>query len=372
MISSRWLVTADWHFTNKNSKFRYDKNGVSDLLNAQYEFGRWLANRLMDDDIDGLLMLGDATDYATLDPITATLFYKTVDMLVKTGKHVIFLEGNHCIVDDASLFTVIGAINPMVSSRKVHCIIEPRSLGVIEHGVRFFCRPYESDYKALEKSIEKDNELAATKDLIEWHNVLLFHFPTVNAVLDNGVQSMNGVNLSQEITDNFTVCLGGDFHKPQQLVNNDNAYYVGAPFDLKMNQKGERGVGVLDLKEDGSYELSSIPNPFNYPMQSMEPEALVELIESGQDLSRCIVKVNDAPTDGDRLLIEAARDRFYSLSVPNLKKHKKEKSEQVSVIQTFSKSRDVDIIKSQLDQTEAPLVVRQKAIDIFQKLVEED
>ena len=367
MKKSKWIVTADWHFSNKNSKFRYNKEGVSDLLLAQRNFVKMLADELAKGEYSGIIVAGDVTDYATLDPVTATYFFDSISALIDTGKKVIILEGNHCISDNASVHTVVGSIRPFVDDKKCWCIINSAKIEMEDEQVSFWCFPYKPDYKAVEEEISMANQAMDSS----FHNVMLFHFPTVNAVLDNGVDSKGGVNLSSDITSNFTVCLGGDFHKPQQLVNNDNAYYVGAPFDLKINQVGHRGVAVLDLNEDGSYSLSRLDNPFNYIIKGISSEETVSLIESGQDLSQCIVRVLDAPADEDRLKIEKVRSQFYSISVPSLRKIKKEKTEAPRVTEVFSKSRDIDVIKARVDLTASTLEVKQKAIEIFHKLVEE-
>jgi DNA repair exonuclease SbcCD nuclease subunit len=366
MIESKWLVTADWHFTNKNSKFRFNSEGVSDLLIAQYQFVEELAELLDRGDYDGLIMAGDGTDYATLDPVTATYLYKAIGRLIGTGKHILLLEGNHCILDGAAVHTVVGAISPLTSG-KCYCVTSSELIEIEELGLRLWCEPYRSDYKEIEGRV---NSINSSLDAL-WHNALVFHFPTTNAVLDNGVNSENGVNLSKEITDAFTVCLGGDFHRPQTLVGNEKAHYVGAPFDLKFNQEGHRGAVSVHFKSDGSYSMERIDNKLNFRIVTMPSREAVELIQSGQDLSRFIVKVSDVPEEDERDIIEAARSGFYSLSVPSVRKFKKKKADSISSIESFSKDRDLSVFAVSIGAAEASEDVKNRALEIIKKCIGE-
>ena len=253
--------------------------------------------------MDGILFLGDWTDYATLDPITATYSNRMIETLKDTGLTVLFLEGNHCLEDEESNFTVLGAAKEFehdysdvsfvfkkeeVDFREV--VDDPIKYPLGPHGALtavFHCFPYKSDYDALEEEIAEANEKLDDKLI----NIMLFHFPTVNALLDNGLQSMGGVNLSEEITDNFDVVIGGDFHKPQTLINNPNAFYVGAPFDLKFNQQGPRKVSIITIDDRGKYRVKDFPNPYNYQIISRTREELFDMDFS--NAARTILKVKD-------------------------------------------------------------------------------
>lgn len=370
---SKWLVTADNHLTNRHSKFKLDNDGVSDFLKAQWEFFDWCAQLLEDDDYDGCLILGDITDHSTLDPLTLTYLHKCLARLFKTGKKIIVLEGNHCITDQGNLFTVVGAASELWHAAEAGEEVQVRFVTQREkihvNGVDFYCCPYLSDYDAVEEGIAEWNKEVKKADV---PSVLLYHFPTVNAVLDNGLPSQKGVNLSKDICDNFTVCLGGDFHKPQRLINTSNAYYVGAPFDLKFGQMGPRVITNLIIDhENDEYELEQIENPFNFPMIYIDEDNVKEVLER-DDLSRTIARLREAPSEDLRLLMESHRDRFYSLYLPSLSKVKKDRPEGVQVLGDLSRSRDRDILSSQLEELGADKEMRATALDIFQKIAEKE
>lgn len=362
----KFLVTADWHISNKNARFRYDNDGVSDLLWAQYHFVEWLAEQLNTGEYDGLLFLGDLTDYATLDPITLTFVNKIVKMLVDTNVPMVFIEGNHCISDKENNYTVIEALAQIVDSKQCKFVSKNESVEIVVRGqpVNFHCFSYLSDFEKIENEVAAVNmEIDPSKDV----NVMLFHFPTTNAILDNGVNSTNGVNLSKEITDRFDICLGGDFHRRQQLVNNDKAYYVGAPFDLKFGQGGERGVVVLSIVNEGCH-LESLDNPFNYPMVTLEGESAVVALKEIEQSEKAIVRLSTAPSESDRLILEGMRKDLYSLVIPGVKKIAKPELHNVRVVETFDSGRDLEVVSRMVRSYDVEEEVKEEAGVIFQKI----
>jgi DNA repair exonuclease SbcCD nuclease subunit len=361
---SKWLVTADLHLTNRHSKFRLNKDGVSDLLAAQQQMINWIAELLETQDYDGFVLAGDVTDYPTMDPITLTIFNACMKRLFKTGKKIIILEGNHCVSDQGNIYTVVGAAKELSMCENSYMITQTEVLHFDD--ITFYCCPFLADTEQIENTIANWNVSANRKN----NDVLLFHFPTINAVLDNGLPSKKGVNLSKEIVDNFTVCLGGDFHRPQQLVNTDNAYYVGAPFDLKFGQEGPRVLNSITV-ENGSYKIEQIPNPFNFPMLYLDEQDMESLLS--EDMSRTIAKMKDSPSsEGARADLEKSRKRFYSLHLPPVSKVQREKPKTANVLSGFGRSRDKDIIGAQLDNIGIDNELKTVAMNIFQKISEKE
>jgi DNA repair exonuclease SbcCD nuclease subunit len=361
---SKWLVTADLHFTNRHSKFKLDRDGISDLLKAQRDFIFWIADMLEAEDYDGFILAGDVTDYPTMDPITLTAFNACMKRLFKTGKKIIILEGNHCISDQGNLYTVVGATKELTLCDNAYMLTQREVLRFDD--VTFYCCPYSSDSEEIESEIARWNESADRQN----NDVLLFHFPTINAVLDNGLASKNGVNLSKDIVSNFTVCLGGDFHKPQQLVNTDNAYYVGAPFDLKFGQIGPRVVTSITI-ENGGYKMEQIPNPYNFPMIYIKEDEVESLLAT--DLSRTIARMTETPSDNSiSVILEENRKKFYSVHLPSVSKVRRERPKSANVLSGFGRSRDKDIIGVQLDNIGIDNELKTVAINIFQKISEKE
>jgi len=353
-------VFTDYHLNNSNSKFRLNQDGVSDLMVAQEKFVDFFVDNTKDCDV--LIFLGDYTDRSTLDPITQTFCNRTVRRILESKKPTILLEGNHCISDKEGVYTVLSAIGELSNFDNVNFVVGDE---VIEIGqTRFYCVPYRSDYPSIEEKISKLNSGLD----IKYVNVLLFHLPTVNALLDNGVKSKRGVNLSKDITSNFNICLGGDFHTPQQLVGNSDAYYVGAPFSMKAGDIYERGFWKVDIDFDG-YTIEKFQNPYNYNIANMSSEQFLDYMNSEDSLlSRSIIKIDSEPSEELLELVSKHRNKFYSLNV--CKKYVPTERVNVSAVEVFSHNKDLEVIGRELERLTNDKEIYTNAISFFQKIVE--
>lgn len=354
----KFLLFSDLHITNRNNRFRTDELGVSDLLRSQLLFVKWLSNIAVDREVDGILFLGDWTDYATLDPITLQYSNAMLQRLADTGLPVVLLEGNHCMDDKEGNWTVLGASSQIMNETKLRFVFKQDMLHLDEEVV-FHCFPYRSDYDALEADISLRNQaLVAIDDKI---NIMLFHFPTVNALLDNGLKSFGGVNLSEEISSNFDVIIGGDFHKPQRLLNNEKAFYVGAPFDLKYNQEGPRKISILHVSKD-DYRVENIKNPYNYPMRSVTLDQLDKMDLANAD--QMIVKVTDRVSAEDRDRLNGIG--FYKLSVVAKSDRVQEEAPDVIMVDSFVDDRA--IFSQELDKFELEDDLKKRSVQIYEDL----
>lgn len=356
---AKFAIFSDLHLTNKNSKFRFSKDGVSDLLTAQAKFVDWMCESVEDDpEIEGILFLGDWSDYSTLDPITATYSNRMVSRMLNTGVPILLLEGNHSTADQQNRFTVLGSIRELIGGSDAHLVTQIARHDIA--GVSFFCLPYFSDYDKMEAEIIRLNEQASDTD----PSVLLFHFPCINAMLDNGYKAVAGVEVKPEMIDNFDAVLGGDYHKPQQLVGTSKAYYVGAPFDLKYNESsgGKRGYVVLDIDETG-YLLDWVSNPYNYDMISVSADELdVSKIENPEQM---ILKVTgDLDQNTKEELLSKGLYRFAHLSG----RSKRSKPEGLDDVVVISDEEDYEMVKEQLDEYDLSTEVKEKVVEVFETL----
>jgi DNA repair exonuclease SbcCD nuclease subunit len=355
----KFLVFSDLHLTNSNSKFILNEQGVSHLLQAQYLLVKSICQKVRALGYDGLLFLGDWTDAATLDPIVQTYSNKLIKEIVNTDEFALLIEGNHCVLDKGNVFTVLGAADELVSSDKAHVVLQQQT---IKYGkIHFHCFPYISDYDELERQIAKKNEAIADSPMID---VMLFHFPTKNAMLDNGMPSPSGVNLGQDITSNFDLCLGGDFHRAQQI--HDDAHYVGAPFDLKFGEHYDRGVTELVIGEDG-YELNTVDNPFQYDIMKMDVNDFLTTEWPDERAQRTVAKVTGEATPDQRMEIEGMKEAFYRLTAPLTREGKKDEDVRVDVIEDNGQ-KDVDLIRSQMVGAKIGKEVQTRAVEIFEEV----
>jgi DNA repair exonuclease SbcCD nuclease subunit len=357
-------VFSDLHLTNQNSKFRVNLNGVSDLLVAQLCFVDWMIKDAAHRGCEALLFLGDITDRATLDPITQTYFNRCINKLVSESKmdHVILLEGNHCTSDQLNRYSVLGATRELVED--AHIVTKPECIALKDkYGSSLFFHviPYGPDYTKIEKEIAELNEVLDP----EGCHILLFHFPCSNAQLDNGVPSPKGVHLTEDMVSNFTLCLGGDFHRSQWLSGNSKAYYVGAPFNLKFNEQTDepRGYAIVDVDDSGFLVSRSEPNPYNYEMLSVPAEEADRYVGHFPDPSRVILQVKG------RLeldLLEALQNEgFYRFS--NVKTSGDTvPSELLETVVELDNQDDEELVAEQLEDVDESLV--QKVLELFERI----
>lgn len=345
------LIFGDVHITNKNPKYHRDDRGVSDLLLAQYEFFKWLKSLTGELSIDIIIFTGDLTDYPTMDPLTLTYCNKMLRELVDTGVHLIFIEGNHCISDRARNFTVIGALSELISEENCHFVFQDEMVQIENH--RFYCYPYHSDYGGLENKISSQNEKLDK----EYNNIMLFHFPCSNAMLDNGIKSVKGVHLTDEIAGNFDMVWGGDYHTHQSIEGHHYAYYVGAPFDLKNGEHQLRAVVALDLDTKG---FERIENPYNIKILDMTQE---EFKDAPEDLIRTsVIRV----TDSDELFEEYLKGVDTYRTILMRKSVKRDRD--LDAVKLIDKKNYKNVKKLIEFYVEGSKEVKDKALTLFEKI----
>lgn len=346
----RVILSSDDHLSNKNPKFRMDSKGVSELLVRQHKLSQFIADKLKTD-FDLYINGGDLTDYANLDPVTSTITNKYIKNIIDTGKPCIFLEGNHCISDTKNAFTVLGAISSLTDCSNVRFVFQDEILK-LDKNFNFtdsdedsvlvvYCFPYFSDLKALAKRIE----LASSSTDKSKFNLMIFHFPCSNAFLDNGMTATRGLELSEAITEGFDLCLGGDYHKHQKLINNSKSFYIGAPFDLKHGEHYDRHILSARLNtKSKKYSIDKIPNPHLLPIVDLTCSEALSM--SREEALNNIVRIKDEVDTQNKIKLESMG--FHKLSIVNYKPPKNnivKTIDNVRVIKSSFSSSDRDLLR---------------------------
>ncbi len=355
-------VFSDLHVTNKNSKFRIDNDGVSDLLKAQEAFVEWMCKEVEDNEIDGLVFLGDFTDYSTLDPITATYANRIVSRIVRLQRPTLLIGGNHTTADQKAQYTVLGAVRELVEQTHVQFVTQSTQVefdGL--PGLSFYCFPYVADFDHLVEQIRcvNDSLQASESDSTD---VMLFHFPIINAQLDNGLKSPHGVEMRQEDVCNFDLVLGGDFHRAQKLDGLEAAYYVGAPFDLKFNEETDfpRGYVTIDFEDKTRDWIEWSENPYWYRMLSVDGEVVTpHWIDSIKSPEKMILRVKGelAP----ELKAELEEMDFYRFSHIKARTAKKIKKD----FMVIESGDDHQMVDKALDQYDVDDALKERARGLF-------
>ena len=350
------LCFSDLHLTNKNPKFKYGEGGVSDLLSDQERFVEFIVDKYLEDQYDFLLFLGDWTDYPTLDPILQTKSNELLKMVSQAEN--ILIEGNHCISDIEGKFTVLGATDSFMSDLG-STVVTGNKVIKFDGEISFYCFPYRSDFKAIEAAVAEANSSLDANVI----NVMLFHFPTTNAVLDNQLQSKKGVALTEDIISNFDVVIGGDFHRPQQLIGTSRAYYVGAPFDFNYGDHVEsRGALSVEVTKE-ALAVDWIENPFRRLVKKVSIEEAFKLTK--EELSRNIYRVVGETSDPKITLeLQAIQKDSYKFDIGVRRPVAFELEDSVKVIESVDSSTERDLLHNYLMGYEG----RDRVLDLFDKI----
>src|SRR5699024_1715782 len=159
-----------------------------------------------------------------------------------------------------------------------------------------------------------------------------------------------------------------DFHTPQKIAGTTAAYYVGAPFDLKFGQECDRQFMTLEI-DDGDLDIVTEANMFNFPMRSYTPEEFINLNLDSEESFRHIIRLTEAPTPDERVIIDKMKESFYSVYVPKIKidnQNVEEDTEDVLILsRDLSEIDDTKIIKDELESLSVGESVKKKAVKIF-------
>lgn len=300
---------ADLHLTNSNRHYKVGTDGKSDLLERAERFIEHIAQR----ECDIYVNLGDTTDENIVDTyVLPALNMSLLGPIAQKGKPYLNLEGNHCIVDGANVYSILSSYKEQVSSHVQLTIQEPTDTIFEVAGKSIYVRsvPYIGDYIKMREMIVKPLDEAYNH-----FSILLFHAPCNNALMDNGLPSTHGLHLEENDLDQYDIAIGGDFHRPQMFkVGDTPVYYCGAPFALTRGQNFPLGSRELSIYDDGSYEMSSIPNPYALNICDLgwtETDKLDKL-----DPARTILYVNDVPHEEKSKLVSKLNElNFYSYKV---------------------------------------------------------
>lgn len=295
------LVFSDLHLSNLKSKYKVLSNGKSELLHLQEQFVR---DSIDKHNPDIVLFLGDLTDYETLDPITLNATANVLNYVINNSKHSIWLEGNHCLGDASNHFTVLNAFNSFANLDNHHFVIKSE---LVEIGnIRFYCFAYFGDFESVQDNISEINQELDKN----YKNILLFHYPTKNALLDNGLPASSGLELTEDVVGNFDLVLGGDYHKHQQLLNAHNAYYVGAPFMLVSNEDPRKGYLILDLD---TLKFEHFENELDIKLFKGNIDKFNE-VKNKYDTKQIFMQVDDL-NNAQFEELKLMKDEFYNLSL---------------------------------------------------------
>jgi len=333
----RLLLFSDLHISNRNPKFKYT-NGISDLLIRQQKFIDYIIDYSKNNKIDCILFLGDWTDYPNLDPITLYYSNNMLSSLMNSNIDVFLLEGNHCLSFKDNSYSVLDATSKLVNESKIRFINSFHKENF--NNTNFYFVPYHSDYEIVVEQIVKFNQMAEGNE----ESYLFFHLPTTNALLDNGIKSANGIELTSDMVSNFKKVFGGDFHRTQTLINNKKAMYVGAPFDLNFGDfQDKRGFIIYDTEKN---TLKKEENPYKVDIKKIGLEELKSLSED--KLNSGIYKIIGDFDIDEQNLISEIRNKAYKVDVSLSRDTSLPKPENTEFLEAFDRNNDELVLRKYL------------------------
>lgn len=299
------VITSDLHIQNLNKHYLTDADGRGDLNKRQEMFLDHLASL----DYDIFLNLGDSTDEEIVDPHVLSVLNHLLLGPLSEKSVTIHLEGNHCITDSGNIYSILSAYSDKVSNSVRLTVDKENDILLSVNGKNIYIRavPYIGDYELMKQMITKPLD-TAYNDL----SILLYHAPTANAMMDNGLPATKGLEFEADDLDQYDLALAGDFHRPQKFMVGDTpVYYCGAPFALTRGQNFKLGYRTLTVYDDASYAIEDHENPFAIQIKDIE---YGEAYPANPE--RTVLYVNNVPYDKKKDEIEKLKTKgFYSFKV---------------------------------------------------------
>jgi predicted phosphodiesterase len=215
------LVVSDLHAHTHWPFSQVLPNGRPSRFQDLLDVLEHLAQRLEQDSVDDLLILGDLThrrhfiSFKLLNPLWDALYG-----LAARVRHTTILVGNHDYEDDTthSLHVLRGLPNTRV-------IDEPGTVTLAD-GEAVFALPYLHDPRVVADAVERAPSLP-----------LIGHYGAEGCPLETDYWLDSPLKLGE--LDRFPLTLFGHIHKPSEQLNG-RVVYVGAPMHFDFGDHGPR------------------------------------------------------------------------------------------------------------------------------------
>lgn len=264
----RILHTADWHLGR-------EFHGA-DLADAHQAFFDWLAEQIVEREVDLVVMAGDVFDRA-LPPVKAIeLFNENVDRLAGLAP-IVLISGNH---DSVVRLSYGPLLRPGLHLRSgTGGLGQPLIFDDGPFPLAVYPIPYldpittapeleapESTHEAVigsavRASLEDlKSRPAGTRSLAIGHAFVAGSKDPEVSDSERGIMIGGSEQVPADVLDGFDYVALGHLHRPQQVT--ERIRYSGSPLYLSFSEVGaEKSVSVVDLKADGNFNLETIPVP---------------------------------------------------------------------------------------------------------------
>jgi DNA repair exonuclease SbcCD nuclease subunit len=192
-------------------------------------------------DIDYVIFAGDLFEnWRSLDIDVLNCAYEGILNIRRSCKEFFLLVGNH---DQYSNTGNVITLAPFRHSCEVIWQAEKREVG----DIKIFFNPFKEDVRKFKKYISDVN----------CADLMVFHQPIKEALLPGTNMPLNkGVSVEDLQVGKFRMCIGGDVHKRQTLMN--CVHYLGSPMQLDFSEAGEKKGFTVLYTEDWSLEFVEV------------------------------------------------------------------------------------------------------------------
>lgn len=165
-------------------------------------------------------------------------------------QRIIVLAGNHDFPEDKA--TPLSAVNHLRDTN-IATLNFPESLP--KEGLAFL--PWgKYTPEELRAKVEELHEGLALNCP---RKILFTHFPTKEAISENGKSGFGKYSVQDFLPDKWDLIISGDIHKHQKIGK--NFWYVGAPYQLTRGDMGDSKKGYLVIYDDLSVEHKTLSSP---------------------------------------------------------------------------------------------------------------
>lgn len=273
----RFLHIADLHLGKQ-------MNDLSLLPDQEYIL-RQITDIARSEQADAVLIAGDIYQRSSPQAEAIALFDSFVSQLVKMGKLVFIISGNHDSAPRISYFSSLikssGVYVTEVFDGAMQSVALNDRDGEIVVWMLPFLRPFQVKRMLPEEKITSYQDaveavLRQTPVDPKKRNILLCHqFITGCETSDSEERAVGGLdNIDASVFDAFDYVALGHIHKPQK-VKRDTLRYAGSPLKYSFSEANhKKSAAVVDMREKGDIAVRTAPL---YPLHD------VRLIEGNMD-----------------------------------------------------------------------------------------
>jgi DNA repair exonuclease SbcCD nuclease subunit len=229
----RFIHTADWHIGGASF--------LPDTLERSEAILKSICDLASKNNISTIVVAGDLFDDADTTYKQRNLLENFLLEWDAKGFNFLIIPGNHDLLNssgDSSIkyLSLLSDHNRFFQS----VITETTKLHVVEDvGFLLLCHRPKYFKEDLDKAFQEVQQKGGFKKL-----VVVGHELIKGSVLDNNFVMSKGAEIPPIPVDYFAL---GDIHKYQQM--SENAYYSGAPYQLKFGENPNKGVLIVDTDQ---------------------------------------------------------------------------------------------------------------------------